>query len=480
MRNEQTSNSPTSIALLSSSLELPCGVVVPNRLVKVALSECLSRPGAGQAPNQRYRDLYATCAEGGWGMIITGNVQVCPRHLGFPFDLNLPPAPLPRDVLDKWTAYAALIKSGGSLAIMQLCHTGRQSTRGAGRWPHEPPLAPSSLKVEPGKSLLGKLVGAIVFNQPKEMQEEDFYNVKKQFVNSAKIAKEAGFDGVELHCSHGYLLASLLSPKTNQRKDQYGGSGENRLRFLIEVINDIRRFCPPPFALGVKLNSADYVDGGLTEEHALENVRMLAANGGIDFIEISGGTYENPYFVGRDDVQQVVVKESTKKREGIFRNFAARAKSVLPADSKVVIMLTGGLRSREGMAEVVSSSTVDLIGLGRPACLDPCFPASTLLNPSIPDSEAVCLAPPIPGLTFLKRIFPIVLVGAGFETLWYTLQLHRVSRRMKPNHEYGFGSLLLTIIFGDNPQRSWWWKTTWFSTLFLLVGSVTSFTLLGW
>jgi len=126
------------------------------------------------------------------------------------------------------------------------------------------------------------------------METEDIDAVVADWVRGARVAKEAGFAGCQLHGAHGFLLSQFLSPHTNRRTDCYGGTAERRLRLLKRLVAEIREICPPPFCLSVKLNSADYMaEGGLMQDEALEQVRWLVACGMVDFVAISGGNAEN-------------------------------------------------------------------------------------------------------------------------------------------------------------------------------------------
>jgi 2,4-dienoyl-CoA reductase-like NADH-dependent reductase (Old Yellow Enzyme family) len=167
--------------------------------------------------------------------------------------------------------------------------------RGSGRAPWKPALAPSAVPMTPSSStgIIGKAVDYLLWGTPCEMTKQQIGHLIEQFAAAAELCSKTGFDGIELHASHGYQLAAFLSPKTNLRTDEYGGDGRGRARLLLETVDAVRKRVPKVFIVGVKLNSSDYVQGGLTEKDALLNVQWLAENGGVDFIEISGGNYEN-------------------------------------------------------------------------------------------------------------------------------------------------------------------------------------------
>ena len=192
------------------------------------------------------------------------------------------------------------------------------------------------------------------------MTTADIEQVIVGFVRAAQLAQQAGFGGVQIHSAHGYLLSQFLSPNTNLRNDEWGGSLENRSRLLLTIIKQMREAVGPGFPISVKLNSADFQRGGFSEDDSLEVVQMLDA-AGIDLLEISGGTYEKlAFFLMNDEENQL--RESTRKREAYFIDFARKVRAV----SKLPLMITGGFRSRAFCEEVLASGEVDLIGMARP------------------------------------------------------------------------------------------------------------------
>ncbi|KAI0337207.1 FMN-linked oxidoreductase [Trametopsis cervina] len=377
-----------------SPLPLPCGRVVPNRFVKVshdvtthiqhssptdtlcqvALYEHLAAFGGG-LPNARHHNLYSRWAEGGWGMILTGNVQVARDHLTLGRDIIIP-----RN-LTSCDAFVKLAESihgssgrDGQLAIMQLSHAGRQSTLFFGGRPISvPPLAPSPLRVEMKhdgkKTFLSGLVTKQLFQTPREMTLADIDDVVEAFTRGARIAAKSGFDGVELHAAHGYLIASFISPKTNVRTDEYSAS-KDPLRLLRRIVQSIRApgVVPDDFVLGIKLNAADYVSDVPTaeEDRAVAHALEIASWDMIDFIEVSGGSYENPAFMGQG------------QRETIFARFAQRARAEISSSPRVArppsIVITGGLSAPTQMRAALHNGHADLLGIGRMAVDVPHLP----------------------------------------------------------------------------------------------------------
>ncbi|GAA5991482.1 hypothetical protein JCM5350_001627 [Sporobolomyces pararoseus] len=428
----------STVDVLANSIDLPCGRRIPNRLVKAAMEELMS---ADRLPDERFERLYRAWSDGGFGMIISGNVQVSRQHLGLPLDVAIPETGSPpRQSIDRFTRWAQSMQQKGTtsqpLRIMQLNHPGRQSMRVfTGRSPFSPALAPSIVPMTAGKGLVGRLVGSLVWGTPKEMSPEDIEQVIDQFRKGARLAKETGWDGIQVHASHGYLLAQFLSPRTNLRTDTFGGTGKRRIELLFKIADAIRQDYPleSGFVLGVKLNASDYIKGGLTEEDALENVKWIAQHGGFDFIEISGGSYEAPEFLS--------MKPSTSRREAFFADFSSRAyrllnneldASTLPSPMPL-ILLTGGFKSRVGMHQALSSPVADLIGIGRPSAVDPQF-ARKLLDTTIPESEAK-----LPeydtsqGTVILRWIFSwLTLFGPSLDVFYHNLLMHSIAFGREP------------------------------------------------
>ncbi|ORY92927.1 hypothetical protein BCR35DRAFT_274072 [Leucosporidium creatinivorum] len=468
-------------ALLAQPLTLPCGLVLPNRLVKAAMEEVLGTLEGD--PSERDFKLYEEWAKGDWGLVITGNVMVSPTHLGSPVDVRVPFPSSPTyssslQAYKRWSSAShGSNPSTAPPSIIQLCHSGRQSLRCSGRPFFQPSKAPSAVCMRAGEGWVGKVIGEIVWGTPEAMTEEEIWEVVEGFVQGARVAKETGWEGVQIHASHGYLIAQWLSPNVNLRTDDWGGSPRKRMRLLLEIVRAIRKEFPleSGFCVGVKLNSSDYVKGGLTEEDALDNVRWLAEAGGVDFIEISGGTYESPKMLQEDHETQAAMssvtnngtstssssskpKPSTMAREAFFLSFANRARSLLSSipsyslqSPAPLILLTGGFRTRPSMASALSPSSsspptppaTDLIGLGRPACSSPHLPL-LLLDPSTPThlARAPLYRHKVPKwLTWL----PLPLWMPGWSTIFHTLLLAQISRGESPRWEMGLGEGLWSV-----------------------------------
>ena len=280
---------------------------------------------------------------------------------------------------------------------MQFSHPGRQV------YANMPgvTLAPSQVAVDVGKQ-------SKRFAMPQAMSEADIADVIDMFITSASLAHTAGFDGVEIHAAHGYLLSQFLSPLTNRREDQWGGSIENRARIVLEIVRGIRAAVPSSFAVAVKLNSADFQRGGFDLTDAKRVVEMLNAEA-ADLIEVSGGTYESPAKQGRRPKD-----ERTLAREADFLEFAQDIKCI----ATVPVMVTGGIRRHDTARQVIASG-VDVVGIGTALTVTPDLPARWRRG----ESPSASVRP----VEWKDK----ALASAGLQAL-VRYQIHRLGRRQTP------------------------------------------------
>ncbi|MBL1290172.1 NADH:flavin oxidoreductase/NADH oxidase family protein [Streptomyces sp. NPDC057067] len=330
---------------LFSPLHLRSGQVLDNRIAKAAMEENMA--GDGQLPGQRLLTLYRRWAAGGTGLLITGNVMVHAEALtgpgGVVLDENAP--------LKPFTEWAEAGKSGGGTLWMQINHPGRQVASGMPGvvW------GPSDVGVDLGRH-------SSRFGRPTAMTPAQIDATVARFAVTAHRAEEAGFDGVEVHAAHGYLLSQFLSPLVNTRTDQWGGSLENRARMLLDVVRAVRAAVSPSFAVAVKLNSADFQRGGFDADDARQVIEMLEPLG-VDLVELSGGSYESPAMTGRP------ADARTQAREAYFLDLAKD----LVRTSSLPLMLTGGI-TRRATAERVLESGVAVVGMGTALAVTPDLP----------------------------------------------------------------------------------------------------------
>lgn len=307
----------------------------------------------GQIPGDALFNLYSAWAKGGAGLILTGNVMVDPTAMTGPGGVVLELGSLAEDDrrarFEKW---AGIGKSGGAQFVMQISHPGRQVYANMGT----EAVSASATKV----TLEGP--ADKLFAPARALEHDEILGLIKRFADTAHMAERAGFDGVQIHAAHGYLIAQFLSPLTNQREDQWGGTMENRARFLLEVIRAVRERVEPDFIVGVKLNSADFQKGGFDVSDAAQVVDWLSSQA-IDFVELSGGNYESAAMMGLAEDGRA---QSTKDREMFFLDFA---KDIMKA-ATMPVMVTGGVTRKE-TAETALNEGVDLVGVARAMAYNP-------------------------------------------------------------------------------------------------------------
>ncbi len=331
------------ISPLADPIVLPCGITLPNRLGKSAMTEGLA--DKFDRPTERHNTLYKSWSNGGAGLHITGNIMVDRRYLERAGNVVLEDD---KD-LHLFKSWAKAGTNAGNQLWVQLNHPGRQCPRIINKHP----LSPSDVHLD----LLGN------FGKPTAMTEDDIHNVIQRFTTSAGLVRKAGFTGVQIHCAHGYLFSQFLSPKINQRTDQWGGALVNRARIIRKTIKSVRDEVGVDFPISVKLNSADFQKGGFSLEDCVTVAGWLGEDG-VDLLEISGGTYEQLSLIG---VEPIEVRESTRKREAYFIEYAERIKTA----AKIPLMITGGFRSRVVMENAIRNKEVDVVGLARPLCTQP-------------------------------------------------------------------------------------------------------------
>ncbi|MCJ1231147.1 hypothetical protein MMC12_007823 [Toensbergia leucococca] len=425
----------TAIELIAQPLTLPCGLTLPNRLVKCPMQETLAVAPFFDPPVDKFENLYTQWANADYGLIITGQVQIDIRFLSIKGDVVCHDKALEEPYFSKWRKWAAIAQAGGTPCIVQLAHPGRMSPAGAGNRPADmAAICPSSVPVKLGEGWLNKMALDKVLGTPREMTIEDIDAAVADWVRGARVAKEAGFAGCQLHGAHGFLLSQFLSPYTNRRRDNYGGTPEKRLFLLKRLVTEIRAICPRPYCLSVKLNSADYMaQGGLSQDEGLEQVRWLVECGMVDFVEISGGNAENKTSklhnsFGTASIDKAPkMSDSTRIREAYFTEFAERVQGL---NSEVPIQLSGGFRSRTGMADAIDSGVCSLIGLGRTAVLQPDIPRALLLNPAAEDDVAFATSHIVKGQWF-AHLIPVKVVGSSLAIQFFYHNMRRLGNGMK-------------------------------------------------
>ncbi|EXJ64586.1 oxidoreductase [Cladophialophora yegresii CBS 114405] len=327
------------------------GKTAPNRFLKAAMTERLSswdpeNKEKRGVPSEQLIRVYQRWGEGGFGVILTGNTMIDYTNLEAPGNPIIPgDAPFEGERFEAFKELAKQSKAHGSLVVGQVSHAGRQVAQGL----QPDPVSASDVQLE------GDVMG-MRFAKPHAASHEEIQDIIARFTHAAKYLHKAGYDGIQLHGAHGYLLAQFLSQTTNKRTDQYGGSLQNRARLILEIAQSIRQQLPSSsgFILGIKINSVEFQEGGFTADEAKELCHMLEENE-FDFVELSGGTYQSLAFAHK--------RESTKKREAFFIEFADQIVGDL---QKTKTYVTGGFLTLDGMVNALK--TVDGVGLARPVC----------------------------------------------------------------------------------------------------------------
>ncbi|MFW0788227.1 NADH:flavin oxidoreductase [Gordonia sp. CPCC 205333] len=380
-------------SILTQPFTLPCGQALPNRIAKAAMSEQLAKRDG--TASDRLRNLYAVWARGGAGLLLSGNIMIDRDALTEPGNVILDDA----RGLDSIRAWTGATKDIDTLIWAQINHPGKVAVSPFNRRPVAPSARRSSV---PGYSI----------RKPRELSHADIELLVGKFARTAQLAMAGGFDGVQIHAAHGYLLSQFLSPLANLRADEWGRTEEGRMKFLLDTVAAVRETVGARVPVSVKLNSKDFVHGGFSDEQA-RNVALALADAGVDLLEISGGGYEEPAMTGVAAGQSVT-------GEGYFVDFARKVRE----ESTIPLMLTGGLRSAQAMDSLVGSGLVDLVGIGRPLTFAPTYPQSIMAGrtPELPKSAPRTGYRPADGY---------------LELAWHNNQLHRIAAGLTPQRRPG-------------------------------------------
>ena len=406
---------------INETLDLPCGVQIKNRICKGAMTE-----GLADSQNRatfKHVNLYDKWSSGGAGILLTGNVQVDHRYLERPGNVVIE-GPQTNEQISRLIAYSDAGTKNNTHLWMQISHAGRQTPASVA----ETPVGPSEVQLQmPGAQ----------FGKPRSLSHEEILDIIQKFSYCASIAKDTGFTGVQIHGAHGYLISEFLSPDINQREDDWGGNLEKRAKFLLEIVKSVRKSVGDAFPVSLKLNSADFQKGGFVHEEAIQVASWLNDEG-LDLLEISGGTYEQPHLVGIDmglnPERAEVRRESTIAREAYFLDYAKDIRNVF----KGPLMVTGGFRSTQGMNNALQQDACDVIGIARPFCIDPDI-ANKLLNESISETPTLEKTMQIgPGWLGLNSPFSVIkgVNGWGQQAFW-CLNLIRMGEGLNPDLNLG-------------------------------------------
>jgi len=409
------------MTVITDKLDLPCGVEIKNRICKGAMTEGLA--DAQNRATSHHVNLYDRWSSGGAGILLTGNVQVDHRFLERPGNVVIE-GQQTNEQLSRLISYAEAGTKNDTHLWMQISHAGRQTPASVA----ETPVAPSEVQLQmPGAQ----------FGKPRALSHEEILDIIQKFAHCANIAQDTGFTGVQIHGAHGYLISEFLSPDINLREDEWGGTLEKRAKFLIETVRSVRKAVGVNFPVSLKLNSADFQKGGFSHEDAIQVATWLNEEG-LDLLEISGGTYEQPHLVGIDmglnPERAEKRRESTIAREAYFLDYAKDIRTIFNGP----LMVTGGFRSTKGMNNALNENACDVIGIARPFCIDPDI-ANKLLNNNVSETPTLEKTMQLgPGWLGLNSPFSVIkgINGWGQQAFW-CLNLIRMGEDLDPDLNLG-------------------------------------------
>jgi len=312
-----------------------------NRLVRSATGAGMSLPDGSMTPE--LVEIYRQLADGGVGLIITGHACVAPNGKASAGMMGL----WKDGLVPGLSKMVDVVHDHGSQVAAQINHAGRQTTP---ETTGETPVAPSPIP-QKGSDIV-----------PRALTEGEIRDLLHAYAQAARRAKEAGFDGVQLHCAHGYLMSEFISPYTNHRTDDWGGSPKKRHRFVLEAYRKVREAVGSDYPVFIKQNGADFIDGGLELEESVMLAEALDAEG-IDAIEVSCGMTEVAAKIARINIR-------TPKKEAYLLPLAEEFRKHLSCP----IILVGGMRSRATMQRILDGGKVDFISICRPLIREPDLP----------------------------------------------------------------------------------------------------------
>ena len=316
-----------------------------NRFIRSALWENLADDKGHMTPE--LFNIYEELAKGGASTIVTGYAFVTKDEQPNPGMMGI----YEDSFIEEYKELTDMAHKNNANIIMQLAYGGSQTG-----------LTPPS-KVILGPSAIENMVSKVT---PKEATKEDIKFLVKSFADAALRVKKSGFDGVQIHIAHGYLLNQFLCPHYNQRTDEYGGSIDNRGRIIFEIYEAVRKAVGNDYPVLIKINSEDFMEDGLTSEDSIYVSKKLA-NLGVDAIEISGGTFSDPDVINNNLFFSRRKLVASKDRESYFKEHAAK----LANEVDVPVILVGGNRHLDVMEDILNNTKIEYFSFGRPLTCEP-------------------------------------------------------------------------------------------------------------
>lgn len=343
------------------------GMVMRNRMVRSATWEGMCDEEG--RPTEKLTNFYLDLARGGVGLIVTGYTFVRPEGKQLIGQMGI----CDDDFEEDYKSLTGAIHGAGGKIAIQLVHVGGQTdTANAG----QQPVAPSAVEVAQFPEI------------PAELTKEEISGIVEAFGEGAGRAKAWGFDAVQLHGAHGYLINQFLSPHTNRRTDEYGGDIENRCRFLLEVFHKVRGVVGPDYPVMIKLTGSDNMEGGLDNEEVVYVAKKLS-EAGIDAIEVSGGT------TASGDKNPAREKINSPEKEAYNLDHARHIKEAVGCP----VMVVGGMRSYEVAEKALNEDGMDYITMARPLIREPDLPNRWLGGDRTPATCLSCNKCFMPGLS---------------------------------------------------------------------------------
>ncbi|MCB2184213.1 MAG: NADH:flavin oxidoreductase [Desulfobulbaceae bacterium] len=314
------------------------GMVLKNRFMRAATWEGLATPEGEATP--RLIDMMVSLARGGVGLIITSHSYVSPEGQGTPWQLGV----YKDELVAKLREMTSAVHENGGKIVLQLAH--------AGQFAEQELTGRAALAVLDSEDFSGRNI--------KRVTPEDVQRLVHLYSQAAQRAKDAGFDGIEIHSAHGYFLSQFLSPAFNKRRDEYGGSIENRARIHLMIYQSVRKVVGDDFPILIKMNCGDFIEDGISIDDSLSAAKTFA-QAGFDAIELSGGIIRT----GRLSPSRPGITSVGK--EAYFKDYAVRLKK----EVRIPLILVGGLRSFEVADSIVTSGIADYISMSRPLIREP-------------------------------------------------------------------------------------------------------------